>query len=206
VGPGTVALALIQPAGLPALWSGAGVFDRIRTAMFHRYEDVYFRPLAQAESIAGLRWRTAKFRWLFAAESGASSLSLFALWPNRWGKPMAAGDIDEAYAYFQQRLATSGFSEETAANIDYALYTTMRLVHSFQPPSANPTGEFAWRTLSRLLEAASVSNLYMGAVMVATLEPSMIKNPLVLREIARTATKAADAYLLAAGELGLTSV
>lgn len=199
MGSATVALALLQPAGPPALWSGRSVVDRLRAAMVHRSEDVYFRPVVQADSIAGLRWRIAKLRWPFALETRAFALGLFALGSRAW---MPSDDRAEAYAFFQQRLAATGFSEETIANLDYTFYTGLRLAGGFDPSSIDVAATPGFRQLAKVLDRASLFHLHLGAATLATLEPSMVKNPLVLREIARSATKSADGLVAAASELG----
>ncbi|MFO0756475.1 MAG: hypothetical protein U0359_08290 [Byssovorax sp.] len=203
--PGSVALVLIQPDAPLAVWSGASLVDRLRTALFHRYEDAYFRPIVQAETIAGLRWQVAKLRWLFAAETSTFGLGMFALEQLGWTRRLPRRDREEGYAYFQQRLATSGFSEETSASMDYVLYTALRLVseHDVGAVSVSPKG--TWRQLSDLLRASSTFYLYFGAIVLAVLEPGIVKNPLVLREIARDAVKVADAFIMAATSLGLIS-
>src|SRR5262249_42298209 len=102
VNSGAVALAILQPAGPSALWTGAGIAHRIRWTRFPRYENIYFRPILQADSILDLRWRTAKLRWRFAAEATAFSLGLRTLGQAGRRSPRPK-DYEEAYEYFQQR-------------------------------------------------------------------------------------------------------
>lgn len=199
--PGAVAIALVQPGGLPAAWSGADVLDRLRGAVIRRHRDVYFRPLLQAPTLARLSWRMARLRWTYALENRAATIGLLLLY--RGKMPWSREHLAEIYEYLQQRISEAGFAEDTAANIDYAIYVALRVAAArVQPPA---TGEaLTPSTLGALVAAATRFELCTGAAALAIEEPSLIVNPLVLREIARLAVDAADGYVRALATLGIT--
>jgi hypothetical protein len=183
---GAAAMVLVRPSGPFLATLDHSMWERTLVVLARRQEDVYFRPLVQAPSLSALQWRAAKTRWLFVPENRVLTVALFALVTAKPRALPSPEDIAELYASVQRQIAESAYSEETASCLDYTAYTAMKSFATLVSGGPRkPIHRPPWKQMARLVAASTAFELYSGAALLALDEPALVKNPLVLRELAR---------------------
>jgi hypothetical protein len=124
---------------------------------------------------------------------------LHVLQLKRPGERWTREQLEEAYEHLQARLSEGRFSEETCTSIDYVVYTAIRCALAVTARGIVLRERPSPRLLVGLVNTVTRFSLYAGALVLAVEEPTLVKNPLVLRELARSAVKDADAYVAALG-------
>ena len=196
---GSVALAVLPNVATLSLASGLGLVDVAARFLSARMESAYFRPLLEAHSVPQLHWKSAAVYVPFSVESRTLSIGFWALARDRVRIP-SSEDLDEFYANVRRMLAASWFAEDVQAGLDYSTYMTMRFTKVFlatrltEPPPLP--------TLGRFFTRATWFQLYAGAALLATQEPSSVKNPQVIKELARLSVKHTDEFIVAAADVG----
>lgn len=192
-----VALTLPASVGLGPRFDSDGWLRRVFLGWYARQQDAYFRPLLESPTLVTFAWRSARFAITHGIENRLSQVVLLAV----IGKtPPDVAQLNTAYEDFHEQLSNRDFSEETVADIDYLIFTTFRCLSALL--SHPPPRRAGFSDVFRLARTASRVELFLGAALLAVEQPSLVRNPLVLREIGRAGVREVDAYFKVLSKLG----